>query len=48
MTAEEAHRGKSWQETVRDYLRQELLNHPEPMRNAVLARAEALLSREAS
>jgi exonuclease SbcD len=40
------HHGKSWQETVRDYLRHELMNHPEPLRNAVLARAEALLSRE--
>jgi exonuclease SbcD len=46
VTTEDAHRGKSWQETVRDYLRQELVNHPEAQRNAVLARAETLLSRE--
>jgi exonuclease SbcD len=48
VTVEDAHRGKSWQETVRDYLHQELLNHPEPLRNAVLARAETLLSKEQS
>ncbi|HEY7158863.1 MAG TPA: exonuclease subunit SbcD [Gemmataceae bacterium] len=34
---------KSFEETVRDYLRQELTNHPESLRDAVLARAEALL-----
>jgi DNA repair protein SbcD/Mre11 len=34
---------KSFEETVRDYLRQELTNHPESLSNAVLARAETLL-----
>jgi exonuclease SbcD len=34
---------KSFEETVRDYLRQELTNHPEELRNAVLARAESLM-----
>jgi exonuclease SbcD len=37
------HRPKSFEETVRDYLQQELINHPEDQRNAVLARAEALM-----
>jgi exonuclease SbcD len=35
---------KSFEETVREYLRQELTNHPEELRNAVLARAEALMA----
>jgi DNA repair protein SbcD/Mre11 len=34
---------KSFEETVRDYLRQELTNHEEALRNAVLARAESLM-----
>ena len=34
---------KSFEETVRDYLRQELTNHEETFREAVLARAESLL-----
>jgi exonuclease SbcD len=34
---------KSFEETVRDYLRQELTNHPEELRNSVLARAESLM-----
>jgi exonuclease SbcD len=34
---------KSFEETVRDYLRQELTNHPEDFRDAVLARAEDLM-----
>lgn len=33
---------KTFKETVRDYLRQELTNEPEATRDAVLARAEAL------
>jgi exonuclease SbcD len=33
----------SFHETVRAYLRQELLNHPDAIRDAVLARAEALM-----
>jgi exonuclease SbcD len=36
-------RPKSFEDTVRDYLRQELTNDPEPLQKAVLARAEALL-----
>jgi exonuclease SbcD len=43
LTVGEAPRARSVEETVRDYLRQELTNHPEPLREAVLARAEALL-----
>jgi exonuclease SbcD len=34
---------KSFEQTVRDYLGQELTNHPEDFREAVLARAEELL-----
>jgi exonuclease SbcD len=34
---------KSFEETVRDYLRQELTNHEEAVRDAVLARAETLM-----
>jgi exonuclease SbcD len=34
---------KSFEETVRDYLRQELTNHPEDFRDAVLARVEDLM-----
>jgi hypothetical protein len=36
-------RTKSFEDTVRDYLTQELTNHPEALRDAVLARAEALM-----
>jgi exonuclease SbcD len=39
----EAVRTKSFEDTVRDYLCQELTNHDEALREAVLARAEALL-----
>jgi exonuclease SbcD len=39
----EAARTKSFEDTVRDYLRQELTNHPDAVRGAVLARAEALM-----
>ena len=39
----EAARTKGFEDTVRDYLSQELMNHPEDIRNDVLARAEALL-----
>lgn len=35
---------KSFEQTVRDYLQQELTNHPEDFRAAVLARAEELLN----
>jgi exonuclease SbcD len=34
----------SFQETVRDYLRRELANHPDPVREGVQARAEMLLA----
>ena len=36
-------RVKGFEDTVRDYLRQELTNHPDAARDAVLARAEALM-----
>ena len=39
LTVGDPHRGKSWQETVRDYLRQELLNHPEPFGTPCWSRA---------
>ena len=42
LTIEEANRTRSIEDTVRDYLRDELMNHEEPLRNAVLERAEAL------
>jgi exonuclease SbcD len=44
LAAEEAGRHKSFEDTVRDYLGEELTNHPEAVRGAVLARAEALLA----
>ncbi len=37
---------KSFEETVRDYLNQELLNHPDVDRNELLSRLEALLQEE--
>ncbi len=43
LTVGEAPTGRTFEETVRDYLRQELTNHAEADREAVLARAEALL-----
>jgi hypothetical protein len=43
LTLGEADRAKSFEETVRDYLKQELINHAEADRDAVLARAEALM-----
>ncbi|HZU34886.1 MAG TPA: exonuclease subunit SbcD [Gemmataceae bacterium] len=36
-------RGRSFQDTVRDYLNQELMNHPDPDRDAILAQAETLM-----
>jgi hypothetical protein len=36
-------KAKSFEETVREYLRQELINHPEALSRAVLERAEALM-----
>jgi exonuclease SbcD len=41
-------RAKSFEDTVRDYLKQELINHPEQLQQAVLARLEALLQEEAA
>src|SRR5262249_39931758 len=38
-----ANPAKSFEETVRDYLRQELMNHPDADCDAVLNRAEALM-----
>ena len=43
LTLGEASRTKSFEDTVRDYLRQELCNHEDAVRDAVLARAELLL-----
>jgi hypothetical protein len=43
LVAGEPVRTKSFEDTVRDYLTQELTNHPEALRDAVLARAEALM-----
>jgi exonuclease SbcD len=43
LTAGEPSRSKSFEDTVRDFLRQELQNHPDDERDAVLARAEELL-----
>jgi exonuclease SbcD len=42
----EAARAKSFEETVRDYLQAELVNHPAEEREAVLARAEELMREE--
>ena len=39
----EAPRSKTFEDTVREYLQQELCNHEEILRDAVLARAEMLL-----
>ena len=39
----EAARTKSFEETVRDYLSEELTNHPDDVRDAVLSRVESLL-----
>jgi DNA repair protein SbcD/Mre11 len=36
-------RGKSFEDTVRDYLRQELTNHEDVLRETVLARAEEMM-----
>lgn len=43
LTVGEAPRSKSFEDTVRDYLAQELQNHTDEERAAVLSRAEALL-----
>jgi exonuclease SbcD len=43
LTAGEPVRTRSFEDTVRDYLSQELTNHDEALRDAVLARAEALM-----
>jgi exonuclease SbcD len=43
LTTGEADRSKSFEDTVRDYLKTELMNHPEAERDAVLALAEALM-----
>jgi exonuclease SbcD len=42
----EAGHGKSFEDTVRDYLNRELINHPDEERQAVLARAEELMREE--
>jgi exonuclease SbcD len=46
LTVGEAPRGKSFEDTVRDYLKAELVNHADAEREAVLARAEQLLREE--
>jgi DNA repair protein SbcD/Mre11 len=43
LTVGKAPRSKSFEDTVREYLQQELCNHEEILRDAVLARAEMLL-----
>jgi exonuclease SbcD len=43
LTIGEAPRGKGFEDTVRDYLKAELVNHADDERDAVLARAEELL-----
>jgi exonuclease SbcD len=43
LTGPDSPRPVTFEETVRSYLRQELLNHPDAFRDAVLARAEALI-----
>jgi hypothetical protein len=45
LTAGDVERGKSFPDTVRDYLRQELTNHDNEVRDAVLVRVEELLGR---
>ena len=40
--ADEANRARGFAETVRDYVGQELLNHDEAERTAILGRLEAL------
>ena len=44
LTAGQAGHGKGLEDTVREYLDQELINHPEAVKAAVLRRAEALLT----
>ncbi len=43
LTVGEPSRAKSFEDTVRDYLRQELTNHDEEIQQAVLGRAEELM-----
>jgi DNA repair exonuclease SbcCD nuclease subunit len=43
LTVGEPNRSKSFEDTVRDYLKQELMNHSEDEREALLARVEALM-----
>lgn len=43
LTLGEPARGKSFEETVRDYLGQELTNHPDDVRQAVINLAESLM-----
>ncbi|MCI0457008.1 MAG: exonuclease subunit SbcD, partial [Gemmataceae bacterium] len=44
LTPDESGRHKSFEDRVRDYLGSELVNHPDALRQGVLARAEALLA----
>ncbi len=43
LTLGEHSKAKSFEDTVRDYLTQELTNHPDDLRDSVLARAEQLM-----
>jgi DNA repair exonuclease SbcCD nuclease subunit len=43
LTLGEHSKAKSFEDTVRDYLTQELTNHPDDLRDSVLARAESLM-----
>jgi hypothetical protein len=43
LTIGEPVRTRSFEDTVRDYLGQELVNHPDEQRRAVLEKVEALL-----
>jgi exonuclease SbcD len=43
LTVGEHVKAKSFEDTVRDYLRQELMNEPDAMREAILTRAEHLM-----
>lgn len=43
LTGENAPHARSFEETVRDYLETELANHPDPVREGVLARVEKLM-----
>lgn len=43
LSGDEPGKGKSFEDTVRDYLRHELMNQPQDVSDAVLQRAEELM-----